>query len=130
MSSRRSAAVRTGHPRIEHLARHRDQRGVRDPGAVVAGADLAQFVGAHSRQRLFVGDRIAGDRDLRRHAAHRVRAAAMAGLDQQFRIGLQEGLGHADELTVGAGIALMEPARTDDWGLSGLKPKAPSEPGE
>ena len=40
-----------------------------------------------------------------------------------------EGLGHADELTVGAGIALMEPARTDDWGLSGLKPKAPIEPG-
>lgn len=41
-----------------------------------------------------------------------------------------EGLGHADELTVGAGIALMEPARTDDWGLTGLKPKVPSEPGE
>ena len=41
-----------------------------------------------------------------------------------------EGLGHADELTVGAGIALMEPARTDDWGLSDLKPKAPTEPGE
>ncbi len=41
-----------------------------------------------------------------------------------------EGLGHADELTVGAGIALMEPARPDDWGLSGLKPKAPAEPGE
>lgn len=41
-----------------------------------------------------------------------------------------EGLGHADELTVGAGIALMEPARTHDWGLSDLKPKAPSEPGE
>lgn len=41
-----------------------------------------------------------------------------------------EGLGHADELTVGAGIAMMEPARSDDWGLAGLKPKAPSEPGE
>jgi nitroimidazol reductase NimA-like FMN-containing flavoprotein (pyridoxamine 5'-phosphate oxidase superfamily) len=42
----------------------------------------------------------------------------------------EEGLGHADELTVGAGIATMEPARTDDWGLSGLKRKAPAEPGE
>ena len=42
-----------------------------------------------------------------------------------------EGLGHTDELTVGAGgIALMEPARTDDWGLSGLKSKTPAEPGE
>jgi nitroimidazol reductase NimA-like FMN-containing flavoprotein (pyridoxamine 5'-phosphate oxidase superfamily) len=42
-----------------------------------------------------------------------------------------EGLGHTDELTVGAGgIAMMEPARTDDWGLSGLRPKAPAEPGE
>jgi nitroimidazol reductase NimA-like FMN-containing flavoprotein (pyridoxamine 5'-phosphate oxidase superfamily) len=35
-----------------------------------------------------------------------------------------EGMGHADELTVGAsGIAQMAPARTDDWGLSGLKEK-------
>ncbi len=41
-----------------------------------------------------------------------------------------EGLGHADELTVGAGIAMMEPARTDDWGLSKLKRKVPTEPGE
>jgi nitroimidazol reductase NimA-like FMN-containing flavoprotein (pyridoxamine 5'-phosphate oxidase superfamily) len=48
-----------------------------------------------------------------------------------------EGLGHADEITIGAsGIAAMEAARTDDWGLSGLQPKqagdkcAPTEPGE
>lgn len=48
-----------------------------------------------------------------------------------------EGLGHADEITVGAsGISGMEPARTDDWGLSGLKEKPgvrekpPVEPGE
>lgn len=35
-----------------------------------------------------------------------------------------EGFGHADEITVGAsGIVDMEPARTDDWGLSGLQAK-------
>lgn len=33
------------------------------------------------------------------------------------------GLGHSDSLTVGAGIALMDPARTDDWGLSAVKRK-------
>ena len=41
-----------------------------------------------------------------------------------------QGLGHADEVTASAGIAMMEPARTDDWGLAGLRPKAPGEPGE
>ena len=42
-----------------------------------------------------------------------------------------QGLGHTDSLTVGAdGIAMMEPAEVDDWGLSGLKPKPPAEPGE
>ena len=48
-----------------------------------------------------------------------------------------EGPGHADELTVGAaGLATMEAARTDDWGLSDLQPKRggsehiPTEPGK
>jgi nitroimidazol reductase NimA-like FMN-containing flavoprotein (pyridoxamine 5'-phosphate oxidase superfamily) len=35
-----------------------------------------------------------------------------------------EGFGHTDGLTVGdSGIAMMDPARTDDWGLSGATPK-------
>ena len=34
-----------------------------------------------------------------------------------------KGLGHVDNLTVGAGIALMDPARTDDWGLSAVRRK-------
>jgi hypothetical protein len=34
------------------------------------------------------------DRDLRGHAAHRVRAAAVAGLDQQLGVGAQERLHH------------------------------------
>lgn len=58
-------------------------------------------------------------------------AAMMRALCKYISIlDFSEGLGHADELTVGAGMALMEPAETDDWSLSGLKPKAPTEPGE
>ena len=61
----------------------------------------------------------------------RSRTAMMRALCKYLSIlDFSQGLGHTDELTVGAGIALMEPARTDDWGLSGLKPKAPTEPGE
>jgi nitroimidazol reductase NimA-like FMN-containing flavoprotein (pyridoxamine 5'-phosphate oxidase superfamily) len=42
-----------------------------------------------------------------------------------------EGLGHSDELTIGpSGIPEMAPARTDDWGLSGLKRKSAVEPGD
>lgn len=59
------------------------------------------------------------------------RAAMMRAMCKYVSIlDFSEGLGHADELTVGAGIAMMEPARTDDWGLSGLKRKSPVEPGE
>jgi len=35
-----------------------------------------------------------------------------------------KGLGHTDSLTVGAGIAVMDPARTDDWGLSAVRRKS------
>jgi len=38
-----------------------------------------------------------------------------------------QGLGHTDGLTVGdSGISIMDPARTDDWGLSAAAPKAGS----
>ena len=57
---------------------------MRDPGAVVAVAGLALLVGAHLGEGGLVGRRIVLDRDLRRHAAHRERAAAVAGLDQQL----------------------------------------------
>ena len=71
---------------------------MRDPGAVVAGADFAQLVGAHPRHRRGIGLDVGGgssaDRDLRRHPAHRMRAATVAGLDQQFRVRLQERLRH------------------------------------
>ena len=59
--------------------------GMRDPRAVVAVAHFAQLVGAHLGERGVVGGRIVLDRNLRRHAAHRVDAAAVAGLDEQLR---------------------------------------------
>ncbi|KAG0733423.1 hypothetical protein G6F23_013361 [Rhizopus arrhizus] len=74
---------------------------MRDPGTVVAGGYFAQLVGAHAGHRLFVGGRIVVDRDLRGHAAHRMRTAAVAGLDQQFRIRLQERLGHGHLAALG-----------------------------
>ena len=43
---------------------------------------------AHLLQRRLVGLRIVLDRDLRRHAAHGVDAAAVAGLDHQQRVGV------------------------------------------
>ena len=54
-----------------------------------------------------VGRVVAGDRDLRRHAAHRVRAAAVAGLDQQFRIRLQERLRHRHLAALGQHLVAM-----------------------
>ena len=57
---------------------------MRHPGAVVARPHLAQLVCAHLLERRLVRRRIVLDRNLRRHAAHRVDAAAMAGLDQQI----------------------------------------------
>lgn len=39
-----------------------------------------------------------------------------------------KGLGHTDSLTVGAGIAVMDPARTDDWGLSAVRRKGGPAP--
>lgn len=34
-----------------------------------------------------------------------------------------KGLGRTDSLTVAGGIAVMEPARTDDWELSAVRRK-------
>ena len=67
-----------------------------DPGAVVAVAGLADLVGPHLLQRLFVGLRVVLDRDLRGHAADGVDAAAVAGLDRQQRVGAHEVRGHRD----------------------------------
>ena len=78
------------HVLVEDFLGDGNQARMRHPGAVVAGFDLAQLVGADLVQRLLIGHRIVLDGHLRGHAAHGVNLAAMAGLDQQLRIRLQE----------------------------------------
>ena len=85
---------------------------MRHPGAVVAGLHLAQLVGANLIQRLLVGHRIVLDRHLRGHAAHGVNIAAMAGLDQQLRVRLQEMPLHGDF------AAIRQHEAADDCGIS------------
>ena len=67
-----------------------NEAGMSDPGAIVARLHFAQLVVAHLIERRFVGGRIVLDGNLRGHAAHGVNFAAMAGLDQQLHVGLQE----------------------------------------
>ena len=74
---------------------------MRDPGAVMAGAGLAFLVGAHFREGGLVGLVVALHRNLRRHAAHRESAAAMAGLDQKQRVSGEERLAHRHDGAVG-----------------------------
>ena len=61
-----------------------------DPGAVEAVAGLALLVLPHLRERDRVDLRVAARRDERRHAADRVRAAAVAGRDEQLGVGAHE----------------------------------------
>ena len=93
--------VRPRHQAVEDLPRNRHQPRVRDPGAVVAVAGLALLVGAHARERLVVRRGVVLDRDLRRHAAHRESAAAMAALDHELRVRAQEMRGHRHAAAVG-----------------------------
>ena len=109
--------VRGGHVLVEDRLRQRDQRRVRDPGAVVAGGDLAQLVGADLGQCGVVGIHVrrvaAADRDLRGHAAHGVGAALVAGLDQQFGIRAQERLRHRHLATLGQHLVAVGAERLD-----------------
>ena len=92
--------VRRRHQPVEDLHRDRHEARVRDPGAVVPVARLALLVGAHLGERFLVRLRVVLDRDLRRHAAHREGAAAVAGLDQQLRVRAQEVRRHRHLLAV------------------------------
>ena len=68
---------------------------MRDPGAVVALRHLALLVLADPVERLLVGLLVAlAARDQRRHPAHRVRPALVAGRRQQLRVGAHERHGH------------------------------------
>ena len=75
---------------VEDLQRHRHEIGMRDPGAVEALARLALLVLAHLLERNAVHLRIAARGDERGHAADRVRAAAVARLHEQLRVGTHE----------------------------------------
>ena len=54
---------------------------MRDPGAVMALRSLPLLVGLDFGERFRVGHVVVLDRNLCRHAPHRVNVAAMAGLD-------------------------------------------------
>ena len=74
---------------------------MRDPSAVVTVADLALLVGAQFLYRRFVCRGVVADRDLRRHPAHRMDLAAVAGLDQELAVAAQEMRGHCDLPAIG-----------------------------
>jgi len=115
------------HVLVEHLLRHRHEARVRDPGAVAAVGDLAQLVLTHLLQRRLVRRRVVLDRDLRRHAAHRRRAAAVAGLHQQQRVGAHERREHGHLAAVGEAEILVG-AELLDAGKD-VVPAADVEPG-
>ena len=103
-----------GHvPRRTRRAR-RHQVGVRDPGAVEAVARLALLVVSHLGQGRLGHLGLASIGDERRHAADRVRAALVAGPDQQLGVRAHERHRHRHlravrqhERRVGRGIFLM-----------------------
>ena len=89
------------HVLVENFFGDRNQPRMRYPRPVMPGLDFAQLVLPHLLQRLLVRRRIILDRNLRRHASHGVNAAAVAGLDQQFDVGIQEVPLHRDQRAVG-----------------------------
>ena len=98
---RRCNLVRVRHVSVEDRLSKRNKAGMRHPGAVVSGPDLAQFVVADTLHRDFVGLRIVLDRNLRCHAAHRVRAAPVAGGNQKIHVG-----------TAGTGLVIVTRERS------------------
>ena len=72
--------------------------------------DLALLVVADPGQRDLGDGRVAPVRDERRHPADRVRPAAMAGPDEQLRVGAHERHGHR-QLRRGPGTASVRPTR-------------------
>ncbi|CAM3894197.1 hypothetical protein ALPO108162_11555 [Alicyclobacillus pomorum] len=74
------------HVLVERLHRHRDQRGVRDPRAIVPIRGFPNFIHAYLFQRFLVGDGIVLDRNLSGHAANGVRVSLVARLNGQQRI--------------------------------------------
>ena len=77
----------------------------------MAVADFAFLVGADLGQCGIVGGGIVLDRDLRRHPAHGMGAAAVAGVDQAQRISGEEGLIHGHRRAVGGQPLGLRPMR-------------------
>ena len=117
--------IGAGHRR-ERLHRHPDQRRMRDPGAVMAVAHLTLLVGTDLGKCGVVSGGIVLDRDLRRHPAHRVGSAAVAGVDQAQRVSRQERLIHGHRRAVG-GEPIVAPADALD-GREDIIPAAAVEP--
>ena len=86
---------------------------MRDPGAVEAVARLALLVLAHLRERDRVHLRVAARRDERRHPADRVRAAPVAGADEQLGVRAHERDGHRHLRAVGEQRVLVRPELLD-----------------
>ena len=86
---------------VEAVERDGDEVGVGDPGAVEAVAGLALLVLANPGERDLVDFGVAAGGDERGHAADRVRAAGVAGLDEQLRVGAHERHGHRHLRPVG-----------------------------
>ena len=74
---------------------------MRDPGPVEAVVRLARLVLAHLRERDLVHLRVLAARDERRHAAHGLRAAAVAGAHEELGVRAHERHRHRDLGAVG-----------------------------
>ena len=119
--------VRLRHELVEDLLRDRHEVRVGDPGAVVAGLGLALLVGAHLLEGRLVDLGVLAVGNLRRHAAHGEGAAAVAGLDEKLRVGLEEGLAHDDLAAIGEQEFRLVPERLDE--REDVVPAAAVEPG-
>src|SRR5690242_19264193 len=74
---------------------------MRHPRAIVAGLHFAQLIGAYFFKGNLVSFRVAFDGNLSRHTAHGVDTAAMASLDQQIDVRLEEVPRHGDLGAIG-----------------------------
>lgn len=119
--------VGRGHVLVEDFDGDAGEGRVGDPGAVVAGAHLAQLVGAHAVHGRVVGGLVVLDGNLRRHAAHGVHAALVARLDEQLDVGVHEGHRHGDAAAVGQDEARVLAELFDDG--KDVIPAAAVEPG-
>lgn len=106
-----------------------EPRDFRELKAVYAGCHASEVSDEKQRERAW---RLLNDRHPNLHdfiIPDRSEAAMMRAMCKYVSIlDYSQGLGHTDGLTVGSGIAMMDPARTDDWGLSTVRRKPEKKP--